>query len=1468
MKSIPRTLIAWVLACLVAQAAPKPLFDGKTFEGWEGDTTKVWRIENGEIIAGTNDLRQPRNEFLVTTRDYSDFELTLQYRRGSNNGGIQIRSERVPNHHEMKGYQADFAPGIDGFLYDESRRNRFLALFDIEKGPVDAPPEGTGAAIARANQTAKEVSERLKLGEWNHYRIRCEGPRIRLWVNGIQTVDFTEKDGAIPLHGKIGIQIHGGATEIRYKDIQIEELGREKGGGASRGEPLRLRAKDVVALVGGSNVERTRFNGFLQTQLIGAQPDAEIRVRNFGWEGDTVFEQWRDSGVTDPAKSWRQQRDWREQLGEAGATVVVAQFGQMELLRGAEGLPGFIHAYTALVKEFAENGRRVVLLGPTRFEGAMAIHNASLPAYIAAVRELAQTAGAGFIDLSEVKLGGEDQRFTENGWQWNEAGHRAVADVIGRAFGLKPVSHEAARKAIIEVERLWFDYWRPMNWAFLTGDRTGVAYSKDWKDSSKRIFPQEMQDFLPLLERADANVREALAGRAVSPIPVRSSIPVETGTVAPQSPEEELASFKVAEGFQVNLFASEKDGIVKPIQMRWDERGRLWVACAVSYPQIKPGEKANDYVLVCEDTDGDGRADRFHKFVEGLFMPSGIELGDGGLYVAQGTELLHFKDTDGDGRADARRIVLGGFGTADSHQMINGLNWGFGGELWFTQGHHIYSRVETPFGVETLNRAGIWRWRPRTGHLDPFFQFSSAGANCWGVFTTAYGQPFHKSGANTGAWFSTPGLVRSSLAVNAQAMNLFNAPIKQVGMEFLRSSHFPEEMQGRAVIGGYYANLLEWHTLKLEGGLFRSERLPNLIETKNNVFRPIEVRNGPDGGLYMADWYNPIIGHYQASYRHPDRDKQHGRIWRVTMKDRPLVKRMDLGKLSVAELLEQVDSAEGWAQYQAKRLLFERGSDEVVPATDSWLAKHAGDGVKADYRRLQALALFEAHEAVRPELLKRLLRSEVPETRAYATRVLSTWARDGRLAGALELLEVQVGDDDALVRLEAIVASSYLGTARAAAVAARALDKEFNAYHQHALTKSLHVLNPYWVAEIQRGVKVFEKDDHLLFALQNGWVENNPDDFRSLSGAAVAYRPNSNARAASIMKAQVTQNVGNPERMMLWLRAFAGVAQAEDMAFVMEHGSRDAAVLAAIKASRPEGAEHFVKMLFSDPAAPVRAHGARLAGLWKTSALVEVLRPLVDDAHPFVREQALGALLAIEPERGVENVLRQIDAAKSVKDIVGPLGLVVGRAETQSLLLKALGRPGAITPAAARWGLQALNLSGKVDPRVSQAFMGAAGMNTALPPYTKEYIAKVVKAAQFSGDPVEGKKVYETAGCATCHMPGVPQSRIGPDLSAISRGLPIDMIVTEVVWPGLNVKENYEAANIVLKDGSVVAGFKHTDTAEVISVRELSGTIRSIKKSDTQSIKVGGTLMPEGLTGNLSEVQLAHLIRYLSELGK
>ncbi|MEQ1843641.1 MAG: PVC-type heme-binding CxxCH protein, partial [Verrucomicrobiales bacterium] len=356
--------------------------------------------------------------------------------------------------------------------------------------------------------------------------------------------------------------------------------------------------------------------------------------------------------------------------------------------------------------------RRVVLLEPVPFETSnlpngpgLSSHNTQLAAYTTAIRELATKLKLPFVPLTVV---GENRpALTENGFHLSEAGHRSVAKRVMEGLGLAPAPDDSLASAypeMIELERLWFDTWRPMNWAFLTGDRTNVPYSRDWKDQDKRLFPEEMKEFLPLLDLAEANVRAALAGKPVTSIPVRSSIPVEPPTAKPQSPEEQLASFSIMDGFAVNLFASEADGIIKPVQMRWDERGRLWVACSPSYPQIKPGEKANDYVLICEDTDGDGKADKFHKFVEGLFMPAGIELGDGGLYVAQGTELLHFRDTDGDDKADKQRLVLGGFGTADSHQMINCINWGFGGELWFSQGHHIYSRVETPYGVETLNR--------------------------------------------------------------------------------------------------------------------------------------------------------------------------------------------------------------------------------------------------------------------------------------------------------------------------------------------------------------------------------------------------------------------------------------------------------------------------------------------------------------------------------------------------------------------------------------------------------------------------------------------------------------------------------------------------------------------------------------------------------------------------------------------
>jgi hypothetical protein len=183
----------------------KPLFDGRTFAGWEGDTNKSFRIENGAIVGGSLNANVPRNEFLCTTRSYTNFVLRLKFKLlgAGANAGVQIRTQRIPNHHEVSGYQADMGdPEWWGCLYDESRRNKILAKADKQ-------------AVDRV----------LKRNDWNEYLIRCEGPRITLAINGLQTVDYTEKDPGIPRHGIIAVQIHGGPpSEAWYKDITLEEL--------------------------------------------------------------------------------------------------------------------------------------------------------------------------------------------------------------------------------------------------------------------------------------------------------------------------------------------------------------------------------------------------------------------------------------------------------------------------------------------------------------------------------------------------------------------------------------------------------------------------------------------------------------------------------------------------------------------------------------------------------------------------------------------------------------------------------------------------------------------------------------------------------------------------------------------------------------------------------------------------------------------------------------------------------------------------------------------------------------------------------------------------------------------------------------------------------------------------------------------------------------------------------------------
>lgn len=207
LRSCMTLSLVLTFAVSLSAADPVSLFDGKTLSGWEGKE-EWFRVEDGAIVAGSLEKAIPNNEFLCTKVEYGNFELTLEAKlvgKGTN-AGVQFRSQRVPNHHEMIGYQCDIGSSpsrsIWGSLYDESRRKVFMA-----EGPAD------------------EVAKAVKSGEWNRLKVRCEGPRIQIWLNDLQTVDYTEKEDAIPQIGIIGLQIHAGPeAEASYRNIQLKKL--------------------------------------------------------------------------------------------------------------------------------------------------------------------------------------------------------------------------------------------------------------------------------------------------------------------------------------------------------------------------------------------------------------------------------------------------------------------------------------------------------------------------------------------------------------------------------------------------------------------------------------------------------------------------------------------------------------------------------------------------------------------------------------------------------------------------------------------------------------------------------------------------------------------------------------------------------------------------------------------------------------------------------------------------------------------------------------------------------------------------------------------------------------------------------------------------------------------------------------------------------------------------------------------
>ena len=1046
---------------------------------------------------------------------------------------------------------------------------------------------------------------------------------------------------------------------------------------------------------------------------------------------------------------------------------------------------------------------------------------------------------------------------------------------------------EELRQTIIKKNRLYFHRWRPENETYLFGFR---KYEQGQNAREIPMFDplvseqenkiadlKKFRKFNFELAAATAEDRKALAPKGKAKAVKADFTPKQ---------EQPLPQFEMGEGLEVTLFAENPD-LAKPIQMNFDPQGRLWVASSSVYPQIQPGQTADDKIIVLEDTNGDGKAEKSSVFAEGLLIPTGVVPGDGGVYVANSTELVFFKDTDGDGHADSKRTVLSGFGTEDTHHILHTLRWGHDGQLYMNQSIYIHSPVETPHGVVRLNSGGIWNFRPETGELGIHMK---GLVNSWGHHFDRWGQSFATDGAGgeginwvipQAMYFTYAGARRILPSVSPGSYPKF------CSLEVVESEHFPTDWQGTMVTCDFRAHRVVRFAINDADSAYITKELPDVMRTTNVTFRPIDVKIGPDGALYIADWSNPIIQHGEVDFRDPRRDHEHGRIWRVTMKNRPLVTNPAAKKTSNADTFDQLNSTNNYVRQRARRVLTEQRK-AIMPELQRWTGKQ-----KTDQSLLEALWMYQSIDVANPQLLEKVLQSSDGKIRAAATRVLSFW-RD-RVKNTEELLARLVMDEHPRVRMEAMRALAKIPTAKSAELVLAATEKPMDKYLDYAAWLSINDLAEPWVAAIKSGAwKPTGREKQLAFGLNALTPE--------LAGAALP---------TVLPQGDLPKDGSGP-----WIELIAKAGGPAELTRLLDQTTKDgfdmgatprsyAALAEAARSrnARPSGDLARIEKAITNGPERTRAEAIKLAGAWKLASvspkLLEVARAkdtpapvrqaslqsirdiggaeaakgLIELAGPNsdlpVRQQAVTTLAALDLKRAAPVAVEVLTATTSENEALGLWRALLGIRGAAPELAHALPKAGLPT-VMAKTGLRVAREGGRNEPNLVLALArnleAEDESKTFTPAELQSLLGNIAKA-----DPARGEMIYrrQELACMSCHAIGGVGAKVGPDMTSIGASAPVDYLIESLQFPNRKVKEGFHSIQIETKDDQELSGLLVRETDNELILRDVANREVPIQKNNIAKRSMSNSsLMPAGLVDNLSAAEQADLYRFLSELGK
>jgi putative heme-binding domain-containing protein len=972
-------------------------------------------------------------------------------------------------------------------------------------------------------------------------------------------------------------------------------------------------------------------------------------------------------------------------------------------------------------------------------------------------------------------------------------------------------------------------------------------------------------------------------------------------------PEIERKSFIVAPGFEVNLFAADPL-LAKPIQMNWDPQGRLWVATSETYPQILPGQKANDKIIILEDTNHDGTADKTTVFADGLLIPTGIEPGDGGAYVANSTELVHLSASKPGGKADRKKVLLSGFGTEDTHHIIHTFRWGPDGCLYFNQSIYIHSHVETPSGVKRLNAGGIWRYNTSTNDLSVF---ARGWINAWGHAFDKYGQSFVTDGAGgeginhvvPGAYYATAQGPHASRILHG----LNPGSPKYCGLEIVSGRHFPDDWQGNLITNDFRGHRVCRFALSEDGSTYSSREMPELIKSNHPAFRPIDVKMGPDGAIYIADWYNPIIQHGEVDFRDPRRDKTHGRIWRVTAKNRPLVPKPKLVGATVPELLEKLKEPEDWTRAQARRVLQEsiqknemtnRQISDAMPMIDSlstmeklftlWLFSKSNN--PSTFR--DALASLHSIEG--------FVKSNSAQERAMAIRF--GHSHNGKIIGLDGLI---MKDVPALVRLELVRFATKLADVRPdpadrpkthpAEFALQALDHPMDPTLDYALWLTLRELEPVWLPAFQKGELTFGGDPKkIAFALS---AAQSPDAVKPLAKLlAGGTMPKDKEQELYLVLARI----GGPEELAIVLnRASSNALSADDRRSLVRAVEQSV----VSRKVRPPSDLSALDSLIKAEEQTIKQSAMKVVGHWKLSKFRESLEGLASAGEPEVQPAAIEAIAAFADDKAKATLTNLAESnqlsTNRVHAIVNlaTLDLNAAAKSAASYMTQAksgtregvpeivaafAGRRGGGTALAnalkgkelsadtAKIALARIRTTGANEPALVAALTAAGKLNAVKAYPTEATVKLLATGAVMKGDAARGEAIYRRADmqCLKCHAIAGAGGQVGPDLSSLGASAQPDYIVEALLNPNAKVKEGFNAIQVTTLSGKVVQGVKVREADGVLVLRNAEDKEESIRLDDIDSRKDSRSLMADGLCDPLPTQDLMDLTRFLSELGK